>query len=66
MCHLYIGAFLMMDEIDARLAAGEDFVLGVKANPYPRNCEAWRFYEEEYKELVNSEPEAVNNGSQQT
>lgn len=43
----------MIVEMDARFAAGEDFALGVNANPYLRSSEAWRFYEAEYGELSN-------------
>ena len=41
----------MMAEMDARMAAGEDFEIGVNANPYSRSSDAWRFYEAEFSEL---------------
>ena len=43
----------MFDEIDARLAARDD--LGMKANSHPRYCEAWRFYEDEYQNLITKQ-----------
>jgi hypothetical protein len=39
----------MIVEMDARIAAGEDFGLGANANPYPKQSTAWRFYEAEYQ-----------------
>ena len=56
----------MFVEIDARIAAGEDFDLGGNANPYPRSSAAWRYYESEYQELVGGKSKAVKNGSKQT
>jgi hypothetical protein len=43
----------MIIEMDARMAAGEDFDLGANANPYPRQSDAWRFYEAEYQALTD-------------
>jgi len=39
----------MIIEMDARMAACEDFDLGANANPYPKQSAAWRFYEAEYQ-----------------
>jgi hypothetical protein len=50
---------LMIVEMDARIAAGEDFDLGANANPYPRQSASWRFYEAEYQSLTDGEPVMV-------
>ena len=39
----------MIIEMDARMAACEDFDLGANANPYPKQSAAWCFYEAEYQ-----------------
>ena len=39
-------------EIDATIAAGEDFTIGMRANPYPKQSPSWRHYENEYNQLA--------------
>lgn len=45
----------MIVEMDARIAAGEDFDLGVNANPYQVHSAAWHFYEAEYQSLLDGQ-----------
>ena len=51
----------MIVEMDARIAAGEDFDLGTNANPYSKQSASWRFYEAEYLELTDNQPVMVAN-----
>lgn len=44
----------LMIELNARMAAGEDFDLGTNANPYPKQSASWRFYEAEYLALTDN------------
>jgi hypothetical protein len=44
----------MIIEMDARMAACEDFDLGTNANPHPKQSAAWRLYEAEYQSLADS------------
>jgi hypothetical protein len=41
-------------ETGARMAACEDFDSDANANPYPKQSDAWRFYEAEYQSLTDS------------
>lgn len=50
----------LMTELNARMAAGEDFDLGVNANPYPKQSAAWRFYEDEYQALASDQSEVAH------
>jgi hypothetical protein len=52
----------MIVEMDARMAAYEDFEVGANANPYPNQSAAWLFYEDEYHTLTNNNLEGVLNG----
>ncbi len=52
----------MIVEMDARMAAGEDFDLGANANPYPKQSTAWRFYEDEHQELTQEAFDGANHG----
>ena len=52
----------MIVEMDARMAACEDFEIGANANPYSKQSTAWRFYEAEYRTLTNNDLEGVLNG----
>jgi hypothetical protein len=49
----------MIVEMDARIAAGEDFDLGTNANPYSKQSASWRFYEAEYLALTDNQPVMV-------
>jgi len=53
----------MIIEMDARIAAGEDFSLEAKADPYSMQSAAWRFHEAEYHALTNSTQVGVADGS---
>ena len=52
-------------EMDARMAAHEDFDLGTKANPYQKKSAVWCSYEAEYQALVANGLEGVPNGPKQ-
>ncbi len=54
----------MIVEMDARLAAGEDFDLGANANPYLKQSAAWRFYEAEYLALTDNQLVVVTDDHQ--
>jgi len=54
----------MIVEMDARMAAGEDFDLGANANPYPKQSAAWRFYEDEHLALTDKQPVVVTDDHQ--
>ena len=52
----------MIVEMNARMAAYEDFEVGANANPYSKQSAAWRFYEAEYLTLIEDDLEEVLNG----
>ena len=52
----------LMIELNARMAAGEDFDLGANANPYPKQSAAWHFYEDEHHALIVSKLAGESHG----
>ena len=56
----------MIVEMEARIAAGEDFSLGANVNLYPKQSTAWRFYETDSKALVVNSLKGVPCGTIQT
>ncbi len=52
----------MIAEMDARMAAGEDFDLGANANPHPKQSAAWRLYEDEFQALTQEALDGRSHG----
>ncbi len=52
----------MVIEMNSKLAAGEDFSLGAKADPCSMQSAAWSFYEAEYHASTNSTQVGVADG----